>query len=86
MGHSDAGPHWIKAVLTEKFVYRTDRPTYHPARLEPTPTGWAVKPVPWFGSADLRGLLEADGLALFPPGNAEHGAGEVLAVLNLEGN
>jgi len=86
MGHLDAGPHWVKAILTEDFVYRTDRPTYYPARLESTPSGWVVKPVPWFGSADLRGLLEANAFALLTPGNPEHGAGEVLAVLNVEGN
>ena len=30
-GHADPGPHFVSAVLSEDFAYRTDRPTYHPA-------------------------------------------------------
>ena len=39
-GHADAGPRWVQAVLAEDFAYRTDRPTYHPARLEVGAAGW----------------------------------------------
>src|SRR5439155_11470645 len=55
-GHAHAGPWMAQATLAEDFAYRTDRPTYYPARLERHKSGWEVRPVPWFGSPDLRGL------------------------------
>jgi molybdopterin molybdotransferase len=74
----------VYAVLAEDFAYRTDRPTYHPARLEVGDGGWRVRAVPWFGSADLRGLLEMDALVTFPPGDHRHTAGTRLPVLRLD--
>jgi len=74
----------VSAVLTEDFAYRTDRPTYHPARLEVGDGGWRVRAVPWFGSADLRGLLEMDALVVLPPGDHRHMAGTRLPVLRLD--
>ena len=47
-GHADAGPDLCPAALAEDFAYRTDRPTYHPARLELDEAGWRVRPVPWY--------------------------------------
>jgi molybdopterin molybdotransferase len=83
-GHADAGPRTVPATLAEDFPYRTDRPTYHPARLEVTPGGWRVRPVPWFGSADLRGLTQADALLPLPAGDHRHRAGQAFDVLPLE--
>jgi molybdopterin molybdotransferase len=83
-GCSDAGPKWIHAVLTENFTYSTDRPTYHPAWLDPSDDGWRVRVVPWFGSADLRGLTRANALVLLEPGMLEHKAGEKRLVLKIE--
>jgi molybdopterin molybdotransferase len=83
-GHADPGPHFVSAVLGEDFAYRTDRPTYHPAHLESTATGWRVRAVPWIGSADLRALTQANALVLFPPGDCRHRAGQVFEALNLE--
>jgi hypothetical protein len=40
--------------------------------------------VPWFGSADLRGLTQADALLPLPVGDHRHRAGEVFEVLPLE--
>jgi molybdopterin molybdotransferase len=74
----------VSAVLTEDFAYRTDRPTYHPARLEVGDGGWRVRAVPWFGSADLRGLLEMDALVVLPSGDHRHTAGTRLPVLRLD--
>jgi molybdopterin molybdotransferase len=74
----------VSAILAEDFEYRTDRPTYHPARLEVGDGGWRVRAVPWFGSADLRGLLEMDALVVFPGGDHRHAAGTRLAVLRLD--
>jgi molybdopterin molybdotransferase len=73
----------LTAALAEDFNYNTDRPTYHPARLE-----WAerclVRPVPWQGSADLRALAQANALLLLPPGNHRHAAGQMFNILRLE--
>jgi molybdopterin molybdotransferase len=83
-GHADPGPRLLWAVLAEDFPYRTDRPTYHPASLQMAGTGWRVALVPWFGSADLRGLTRANALALLPVGDHHHRAGQELSVLPLD--
>jgi molybdopterin molybdotransferase len=83
-GYADPGPHFISAVLSEEFTYRTDRPTYHPARLEMSTTGWRVRAVPWLGSADLRALTQANALMLVPPGEQRYRAGQALEALSLE--
>jgi molybdopterin molybdotransferase len=84
LGHVDPGPRFITAVLSEDFSYRTDRPTYHPARCEASPAGWTVGPVPWLGSADLRALTQANALILLPPGDQWHRAGQTFEVLSLD--
>ena len=83
-GLADHDSALVSAVLTKDFSYRTDRPTYHPARLEVSEVGWRVRAVPWFGSADLRGLLEMNALIVFPPGDHRHGVGTRFPVLRLE--
>ena len=80
-GHADAGPRIVHAVLAEDFPYRTDRPTYHPARLDDGPDGWRVRVVPWFGSPDLRALTQANAFAVLPVGDHQHRAGQRLEVL-----
>ncbi len=82
-GLSDTGAERVNAVLTEDFPYRTDRPTYHPARVEVADDGWHVRPVPWSGSPDLRGLTRANALIVFPPGEHTHRAGQRFTVLRL---
>lgn len=71
--------------LAMDFPYRTDRPTYYPARLEAGEGGWQVRPLPWFGSADLRAVAPADGFVLLPPGDAVHPAGGCFPFLQCEG-
>lgn len=83
-GHPDAGPRVVQAVLAEDFAYRTDRPTYHPARLEVGERGWRVWPVPWFGSPDLRALARANALVVFPAGDHQHRAGNIYPALRIE--
>jgi molybdopterin molybdotransferase len=83
-GEADPGPHYRSAVLTEDFHYRTDRPTYHPAQLEAAASGWWVRKVPWFGSADLRALTQANALLHLPVGDHHHRAGQTFDVLSLE--
>ncbi len=83
-GHADPGPRLLRATLAEEYAYRTDRPTYHPARLEAGEGGWEVRAVPWFGSPDLRGLTRANAFVLFPAGDHVHRAGQVFQVLSTE--
>jgi molybdopterin molybdotransferase len=78
------GPCWVKAMLTKDYPYRTDRPTYHPARLQTTDAGWTVEQVSWFGSPDLRGVTHANAFALLPEGDHLHQAGQTLMVLRVE--
>ena len=79
-----AAPCWVNATLTKDFPYRTDRPTYHPANLQMTDTGWSVEPTAWFGSPDLRGVIPANAFVLLPEGDHLHPAGEKLMVLRVE--
>jgi len=81
----DPGPRMVLAQLAEDFLYRTDRPTYHPAWLEATGEGFWVRVVPWLGSPDLRGLLQANALIVLPPGDFLHKAGQIFSVLEMEG-
>src|SRR5205823_1833443 len=84
MGHSAPGPQFVNAVLSEDFPYKTDRPTYHPARLEIGESGWSIHTVRWFGSPDLRGLSDSNAFVLFPSGDHHHRAGQMFPVLVVE--
>jgi molybdopterin molybdotransferase len=83
-GHADALPHQRIATLAEDYAYRTDRPTYHPAQLDVDAGGFRVRVVPWFGSADLRGLTQANALIVLPAGDHRHRAGQTFEVLSLD--
>jgi molybdopterin molybdotransferase len=80
----EPGPRLVKAMLTKDFPYRSDRPTYHPARLRLTETGWTIEPVAWFGSPDLRGVSPANAFVVLPAGDHRHRAGAMLQVLREE--
>ncbi len=76
----------MHATLDAEFGYRTDRPTYYPARLTRQDDGrWQVGPVPWSGSGDLLPLTHANGLMLVPRGEQRFSAGANMEVLPLEG-
>jgi molybdopterin molybdotransferase len=83
-GHPDPGPQIVQASLAEDFTHRSDRPTYHAAVLQSVETGWQVRPVPWFGSPDLRGVLAANAFAVLPAGEHQFRAGHRLPVLAVE--
>jgi molybdopterin molybdotransferase len=83
-GHADVGPRMVQAVLAKDYRYQSDRPTYHPARLEAGARGWQVCMVPWFGSSDLRALAQANALAVLAKGDHCHRAGQELPVLCME--
>jgi molybdopterin molybdotransferase len=83
-GHQDIGPTIVRAKLLEDFAYLSDRPTYHPAWLTSTDEGWQVQPTPWFGSSDMRGLLQANAFVLLPAGTACHRGGQLFSVLKVD--
>jgi molybdopterin molybdotransferase len=78
-----APPTFVPLPLAEDFRYATDRPTYHPAKVELAEVGERIRPVTWLGSPDLRALASADALVLLPEGDHVHRAGKLLPVLRL---
>ncbi len=71
----------LNAQLARDFTHRGDRPTYHPAVLIASDAGATVNPTAWQGSADLRGLIAANALAIFPAGDHSYRAGDVIEVM-----
>jgi len=84
-GFPPTGLRRCQAALTDEHRQRGDRPTYFPAVYQQSAKGPArVRPVAWHGSADLRGLSEANALAIFPAGERIFKAGEIIDVLLLD--
>jgi molybdopterin molybdotransferase len=83
-GHTAVAPHTVDGELVEAFMHSSDRPTYHPVWLDAAAAGWTVRPVPWFGSPDLRALSRANALALLPAGEHHFAVGERISVLQIE--
>lgn len=79
-GHPDPGPRTATLPLAEALAESNDRPTYRPAVIE----GLAVRPLPWAGSPDLRGMQPADALLVLPPGDTRLDAGQEVGVVLLD--
>jgi len=79
-----APPVFVPLPLAAEFAYETDRPTYHPARVELDADGEQVQVVPWLGSPDLRALTAANALVLLTEGSRKYKAGQPLPVLRLD--
>ena len=79
------GPRRWMTPLTANFAHTTDRETYYPANLDPAQ---GVRPVAWFGSADLRGITRANAFIVVPPGEHAFAAGQFVWVMpfDLAGN
>ena len=83
-GCRDCQPRPLEATLTKPHQQRGERATYWPAKLETAADGSrVVTPLAWKGSGDLRTLADANGLAIFPPGERQYGPGERISVLPL---
>ena len=80
-GHPDPGPTTVTLPLAEPIAEANDRPTYRPAKLEVGPTGYAVRPLPWRGAPDLRGLAAADALLVLPAGESRLDPGSLANVV-----
>jgi molybdopterin molybdotransferase len=76
-------PEFVSLPLAEDFKYGTDRPTYHPARVERCAIGEGVRPVAWQGAPDLRALTAANSLLIVPEGEHSLRAGDAVPVLRL---
>lgn len=70
--------------LAVDHTYQTDRVTFWPGKRDPRQRG-TIRPLPWKGSSDLRGLAEADVLLELPIGEHTLVAGAGLPVIGLEG-
>jgi molybdopterin molybdotransferase len=75
------GPRIAQATMAEVTTYRTDRPTYHPAQLTLDAGRLTVRPVPWFGSPDLRGVAGGNAFVVFEAGDRRYDAGQIVPVL-----
>jgi molybdopterin molybdotransferase len=82
-GHKEAGPRTIMLPVTEGIAESNDRPTYRPAKLVQTETGWNVRPLPWSGAPDLLGSQPADALLALPAGDTRVDRGAIMDVVLL---
>lgn len=82
-GHAIPGPMFVNVLLAADLKTRNDRPTYLPGRLEITKEGWRARGTAWFGSADLRGLLDTNALIRVDAGDVALPAGSMVATLPL---
>ena len=82
-GRTQAANERVEAVLSREFVQRSGRLTYHPARLDCHEGRWRVDPLVWKGSGDLRTLVAANALAIFPAGEQTFAPGDTIDVLRL---
>jgi molybdopterin molybdotransferase len=83
LGHGEPGPRMTSLPMAEALSVSNDRPTYHPSILELGDTGWTIKPLPWLGAPDLRGLQRADALLVLPPGDIRLDRGQPATVVLL---
>ncbi len=73
----------VRLPLVEQTQHKSDRPTYHPARIVAQENGEAVQLVPWHGSPDLKGLCAANALVLLEPGERTYAAGTIVPTMRL---
>lgn len=80
-GQRDCVPKPVQATLTKEHRQRGDRATYWPSRLEEAADGSPrITPLSWKGSGDLRSVVDANALAIFPGGSL-YSAGSVIHAL-----
>lgn len=82
-GQAEPGPLRTKLPLSEALKVSHNRPTFAPAKRVVTANGFAVQPLPWIGSADLRALGDADCLLALPEGDHALEMGAMVEVVVL---
>jgi molybdopterin molybdotransferase len=83
-GRQPIEPTRLSLPLAAPFHHRGDRPTCYPARLTREDSGDGgsqITTVNWAGSADLLGVAQADGFAMFPAGDRHFRVGEIVPFL-----
>jgi len=80
MGVPDPAPQSMSARLATSHSTKSDRPTYHPARLAWREGAAHVEPIDWLGSGDLCATVEANAMVLFAAGKSMQAAGEMVDV------
>jgi molybdopterin molybdotransferase len=76
----------LDVQLESGFAQRGNRVTYFPSRMVPAadPSGaslHSIKTLDWAGSADLCTVASADGFAIFPAGDRDYVAGDIVGFL-----
>lgn len=74
-------PQFVRARLVRRFEHRGDRPTYFPSRCVSGGGDHDIETLDWSGSADLCTVAHADGFAVFPAGDRDYPAGEIVDFL-----
>lgn len=74
-------PTHLPARLGDAFEHHADRLTYHPATLDAQQLSRTVRLLPWFGSADLKALAQADCFVVLPAEARAFAAGDVVEIL-----
>ncbi|MEZ6048355.1 MAG: molybdopterin molybdotransferase MoeA [Planctomycetaceae bacterium] len=71
-------PETVCGKLTSDHLHKGDRPTFWPMKYELQEGEVRVTPINWRGSADLKGTIQADGMALFSNLILSHKAGTAV--------
>ncbi|MBM4044757.1 MAG: molybdopterin molybdotransferase MoeA [Planctomycetes bacterium] len=84
MGCSRLGLPRVRASVTCPVAEKNGRTRFVPAVLRWSDGKWAVTPVEWHGSADIRGLTQANALMILVEGVEKLSPGEQTEVLVLD--
>jgi molybdopterin molybdotransferase len=80
-GSASPSPRTMALPLAEAIAESNDRPTYRPATID----AGTVRPLPWAGAPDLRGISGADALIVLPAGESRLDRGMPVNVIELNG-
>ncbi len=86
MGYAQVHPPRRRARLLQAAKHRPGRLAHLPAAMSEEADGWAVRPLPYHGSAHIHALIGANCLIVLPPDVAEVAAGVCVEVVQLPGN
>jgi molybdopterin molybdotransferase len=77
-GRPDKAEPKLRLPLLTRFDQRGDRTSYHPARLvrERPDDHPNIRTLAWKGSADMLSVAQAEGFAIFPPGDRIYQEGD----------
>ena len=82
---SNIAPRTSVAKLGTEFIQRGDRPCYHPGTIRYSQGETIVTPLRSSGSGDLRSMIAATVLIIFPPGDRTFATGEIVECMYRSG-